>query len=133
MTSSTLARSHEQLDHTDRFVDCHGDTVQGGFLNRTAIFIRPGSVCEQTLDRGVDLFLSGFPCLASHSYDAIHKLSITGIQVFGDEIQDLRPVVAMAHGPTWFSQVGGVGCFYCITDVFTVTITHLANYFAFLI
>ena len=108
-----------------------GDAAQGGLLHRAAVLIGPGGIGEQAFDSGVHFGLGGFLRPSGHLDNALHKLSVAGIQVFGDEVQDLRAVEAMPHGPARFGGVGRMGRFDRVADVLAVAVADLPDDLAF--
>ena len=71
--------------------------------------------------------LRGFLRAAGHLDDALDELGIARIQVFGDEIQDLRTVVAVPHGPAGLGQVRSMRRFDRIADVLAVAVADLSD------
>ena len=114
-------------DHAHRFIHTDGDAAQCGFLHRAAVLIGPARISEEPFNGSIHLGLRGFVRATGHLYYAPDELGIAHIQIFSDEVQDLRTVETVTHGPAGLGQMSGMRRLDRLAHVLAVAVADLAH------
>ena len=118
--SSGQVRRGDDADDADGLDHGGGDGAQRRIVHGAIIFVGPAGKGEEALDRGGDFRGA---VLAGLRLDAGGEFVAAVVEVFGEEIEDLRAAMGRGRAPA----EGGAGRFDGVADILAVALADFAD------